>query len=175
MFLQASVILSTGGGGESDCLSACWDTTPPRADTIPRADTPVEQTPPKSRHPPHPRIQSTSSRYASYWNAFLFYYQPQRSCGQGNVFTGVCLSTGGGCLSQCMLGSPPWTRQTPPDQADPPRTRQTTPPGTRQTPPRPGGHPSQDQQTTPPSMGSRLQHMVYERPVRILLECILVM
>ena len=24
-----------------------------------------------------------------------FYYRPQRSCGQGNIFTGVCLSTGG--------------------------------------------------------------------------------
>ena len=46
-------------------------------------------------------------------------------------------------------GRPPWTRQTPPDQADPPRTRQTPP-------------------------GSRLQHTVYERPVGILLECILV-
>ena len=43
----------------------------------------------------------------------------------------------------------PWTRQTPPDQADPP-----------------------NQADTP--LGSRLQHTVYERPVRILLECILV-
>ena len=61
---------------------------------------------------------------------------------------------GGGCLPQCMLGcqtppdqaDPPRTRQTPPDQADPPgpgrppRTRQTPPdqadtPRTRQTPP----------------------------------------
>ena len=73
MFLQASVILSTGGV----CLSACWDTTPPRS------------RPPQSRHPPgadtHPPreqttppreadsgIRSTSGRYASYWNAFLF-------------------------------------------------------------------------------------------------------
>ena len=44
----------------------------------------------------------------------------------------------------------------PPDQADPPQTRQT-PPGPGRSPPR-----------------SRLQHTVYERPVRILLECILV-
>ena len=58
------------------------------------------------------------------------YYQPQRSCGQGNVFTGVCLSTGGGgCLPQCMLGyqiplgpgrHPPGTRQTPPGPGRPP-------------------------------------------------------
>ena len=62
-------------------------------------------------------------------------------------------------------GTPPW-EQTPPDQAHPPGSRppQTrhTPPGA-DTPPRPG---------TPP--GSTLQHTVNERPVRILLECILV-
>ena len=60
----------------------------------------------------------------------------------------------------------------------PPRTRpsrsgttplRTTPPQSRQTPPR-DHTPPWDQ--TPP--GSRLQHTVYERPVRILLECILV-
>ena len=54
--------------------------------------------------------------------------------GQGNIFTGVCLSTGGVCLSAC------W---------DIP-TRSRHPPG------------------------GRLQHTVNERPVRILLECILV-
>ena len=118
-------------------------------------------------------------------------YRPQRSCGQGNVFTGVCLSTGeGGCLPQCMLGchTPPGTRQTPrwrtppgpgrppQDQADPPGWRNCPPPGpgrppqmenspgTRQTPPWDGE----------PPLGSRPQHTVYERPVRILLECILV-
>ena len=56
------MILLTGGGV---CLSACWDTHPPGADTPlgadpPRADTPPEQTPPRadtprSRHPPPPR------------------------------------------------------------------------------------------------------------------------
>ena len=25
----------------------------------------------------------------------VYFYRPQRSCGQGNIFTGVCLSTGG--------------------------------------------------------------------------------
>ena len=58
---------------------------------------------------------------------------------------------------------PPQTRQTPPDQTDPPRPGR--PPWTRQTPP--------DQADTPHPT-PRLQHMVYERPVRILLECILV-
>ena len=47
----------------------------PRADP-PRADTPREQTHPPGADPP-PReadfsIRSTSGRYASYWNAFLF-------------------------------------------------------------------------------------------------------
>ena len=37
------------------------------------------------------------------------HYRPQRSCGQGNVFTGVCLSTGGEgvCLSACWDAIPP--------------------------------------------------------------------
>ena len=93
-------------------------------------------------------------------------YQPQQSCGQGNIFTPVChsfCSQGGGGLPQCILGyhhhhprsrhhQPPWTRH-PPGADTTPRTR----------------HPP-DQ--TPP--GSRLQHMVYQWPVCILLECILV-
>ena len=73
-------------------------------------------------------------------------YRPQRSCGQGYVFTGVCDSVHRGGVS----GEPPRTRQTPP------RTRQTPP----------------DQGEPPP--GRRLQHTVNERPVRILLECNLV-
>ena len=56
-------------------------------------------------------------------------YRPQRSCGQGNIFTGVCLSTGGGgCLPQCMLGchtpqmeNPPGRWRTPPGWRTPPR------------------------------------------------------
>ena len=135
------------------------------------------------------------------------FYRPQRSCGQGNIFTGVCLSTGGEgvCLSACWDARPPgdqadtpWDQaDTLPDQADTPRDQADTPlgpgrhpPGTRQTPPSPQDqadtprdeadtpHPPKTRQTprdqayTPPA--SRLQHTVYERPVRILLECILV-
>ena len=126
MFLQACVILFTGGG----CLPQCmlgyhtppradtpWELTPPWEQTLPLgADTPLgaetpqsrhpppEQTPPqsrhtlpRSRHPParadtphqsrhppgsrHPppgrscwEIRSTRGRYASYWNAILYYY-----------------------------------------------------------------------------------------------------
>ena len=58
MFLQASVILSTGWGGVSASVHA--------------------GIPPRSKHPTLPPpgadagIRSTSGRYASYWNAFLF-------------------------------------------------------------------------------------------------------
>ena len=96
MFLHLSVILSTGGG---ICLSACWDTTPPppgpgsrdqahppgtrhtplgpgppdqapppRGQVPPGPDTPPDQTP-----PPRSRDGYCCGRYASYWNAFLFY------------------------------------------------------------------------------------------------------
>ena len=126
----------------------------------------------------------------------LAFYRPQRSCGQGNVFTGVCLSTGGEgvCLSACWDAicprdqadpprsgrPPPQIRQTPPlgPGRHPPRTRQTPPWDLADTPPGPGRHP-RDQADTPPGPGrpppgSRLQHTVYERQVHILLECILV-
>ena len=73
----------------------------------------------------------------------------------------VILFTWGG-LPQCMLGchTPTGSRHTPP--------RADTPP--EQTPP-------WEQTHTPgsrPPRRSRLQHTVYEQPVHILLECILV-
>ena len=87
MFLQASVILLTGGG----CLPQCMLGHPPSRHP-PWKQTPPEQTPHPSRHPPPPRsrhpppeadssIRSTSGRYASYWNAFLFWV-----LFSGNVF-----------------------------------------------------------------------------------------
>ena len=98
----------------------------------------------------------------------------------------VCPQGGGVCLSACWDANPPPRPGRPPrDQADPPGTRQTPhqdqadPPGTRRIPPGTRQAPPQDQadplgtRQTPP--GSRLQYTVYnERPVRILLECILV-
>ena len=76
----------------------------------------------------------------------LYHYRPQRSCGQGYVFTRVCHSVNmGGGLPQCMLGYHPPGSRPPPKEA---------PPGSRYPPPR---------------------HTVNERPVRILLECILVL
>ena len=87
--------------------------------------------------------------------------------GQGNIFTSVCQEfcpQGGGCLPQCMLGYTPRSRHHPPPQTRyTPRTRHTSPPDQAHLPPR---------ADTP--LGSRLQHTVNERPVRILLECILV-
>ena len=138
-------------------------------------------------------------------NSLKYFYRSQPSCGQGNIFVPVCHTVHRGmCLPQCMLGyhtpweqTPPQSRH-PPEQippgadtprgADPlgsrhpqsrhcPRSRhppEQIPPGSRQ-PPRtdtPHRHPP-GADTHPP--GSRLRHTVNERPVRILLECILVM
>ena len=84
-------------------------------------------------------------------------YWPQRSCGQGNIFTPVCHSSsqGGECLRQTPPGADPPGTHTPPEQtplrpdtpqkddtplgADPPRT--TPPLGVR--------HPFQDADTPP--------------------------
>ena len=94
----------------------------------------------------------------------------------------VCPQGGRGvCLSACW-DTPPG-RQTPPDQAPPDQALpdQATPPGVV-TPPR-ADTPTPLDQAPPRSRnplqsrhppGSRLQHTVNERPVRILLECILV-
>ena len=116
-----------------------------------------------------------------------FFLPAATKLGQGNIFTGVCLSTGGawggwgeGCLPQCMLGYPLLEQTPPQEQTLPlPPLEQTppeqTPPGSRppqeQTPPPGADHPPGTRHTPP---GSRLQHTVNERPVRILLECILV-
>ena len=122
MFLQASVILSTGG-----CLPQCMlgyhhtppEQTPPRETPPPRNSHPLEQTPPRADTPPGSR-HTPRSRH------------------------------------------PP--EQTPPGVDTP--LEQTPPP--EQTPPQADTPPEQ----TPPR--SMLRHTVNERPVRILLECILV-
>ena len=126
----------------------------------------------------------------NYYYYYYYYYQPQWSCGQGYVFTRVCDSVHRGGLRRTPLD-----QVDPPRQGDPPAGRTPlagrTPPGTRQTPllagrtppewadPPDQGEPPRDQADTPqqgepPSPGRRLQHTVNERPVRILLECILV-
>ena len=76
--------------------------------------------------------------------------------------------------------NPPRTKETPPDQGEPPPD-QGEPPWDQGEPPLDQGEPPPwDQgkpppdQADPPTPGRTLQHTVNERPVRILLECILV-
>ena len=90
-------------------------------------------------------------------------YRPQRSC-EGYVFTGVCLSTRGGCLPQCMLGYHP-PGADPPEQTPPPRA-DSHPPGADTHAPGADNPPGSRQ---PPS-----ERQPPLRTVRILLECILV-
>ena len=77
------------------------------------------------------------------------------------MFLQACVCPqGGGVSASVHAGIPPWARH-PPQTRHPPD--QTPTPGPDTTPPGPD---------TP--LESRLQHTVNERPVRILLECILV-
>ena len=86
----------------------------------------------------------------------ICHYRPQQSWAKVMFLQAyVILSMGGGiCLSACWDINPPG--------ADPPPQEQT-PPKSRLPKSR-----------TPPPPGSRLRHTIIERPVRILLECILV-
>ena len=72
------------------------------------------------------------------------FYRPQRSCGQGYVFTRVCDSVHRGVSGE----PPPGPRRTPPDQSDPPGME--NPPGARQTPPVPRRTPPTRQTPPPP-------------------------
>ena len=127
--------------------------------------------------PAHCSALLKCGRYASYWNSScslwtrtfvilrILFLTGRNEVVAKVMFLHVCviLFTGG----REVLGRSPRTRQTPPpDQAD-------TPPGTRQTPPRPGRHPP-DQANPPAGKKTAAQHTINERPVRILLECILV-
>ena len=126
-----------------------------------------------------------------------YFYRPQRSWAKV-IFSQACFcpqrGEGEGCLPQCMLGCPPPGTDTPQEQTPPPPSVADTPPGSRPTPlkqtPLRSRHTHPPEQTpplgadtphpTPPPRsrhppGSRLQHTVNERPVRILLECILVL
>ena len=70
-------------------------------------------------------------------------YRPQRSCGQGYVFTRVCDSVNGGGSPE----KPPWDQaDTPPDQGEPPGTKENPPP-------EPGRTPLPDQADPPPDQG----------------------
>ena len=68
-------------------------------------------------------------------------YRPQRSCGQGNIFTPVCHPVHRGvCLSACQDTTPPPSRHPPPGLAPPqeqtPPREQTHPPGADTPPPK---------------------------------------
>ena len=71
----APVFHSVHGGGGRGGIPEGTEADPPRTDPPPsrqpppREQTPLEQTPPPEADS---GIQSTSGRYASYWNAFLF-------------------------------------------------------------------------------------------------------
>ena len=86
-------------------------------------------------------------------------YQPQRSCGQGNVFTGVCLSTGGRVSASVPAGMPyplgwrPPQMENPPGMENPPRWR--TPPLDGEYPPQDGEPPLDGE---PPQMGQNWQN-----------------
>ena len=75
----------------------------------------------------------------------LLYYRPQRSCGQGNIFTPVCHSVHRGGVSEAdPPGSrPPGSKHSPPGQTP---LREQTSPGSR---PPPGADPP-----TPPGLST---------------------
>ena len=129
------------------------------------------------------------------WFIFMVDYRPQRSWAKVKFLqASVCPRGGGGgrggVSASVHTGMPPPQSRPPgpgtppPREQTPPQTRHTTtplgadphPPGSRPPPdqahpPSPGTLP---QEQTPPPPESILQHTVNERPVHILLECILV-
>ena len=113
---------------------------------------------------------SSQSILLHIFQRMLYYYRPQRSCGQGYIFTSVCHSVHKGGLPHCMLGYPP-AKETPP--GDPPAKETPLP----RRPPRQGDPPCQGD---PPAKETPLPRRPPReadsgiRPVRILLECILV-
>ena len=134
-------------GGEGVCLSACWDAIPPRW-RPPWMENPPGWRPPRDGEPP--------------W--------------MENPPDGEPPLDG----EPPQMENPPGMENSPWDGEPHPPWMESSPPGWR-TPP--DGEPPRDGEPPPdgepprmenPPPGSRLQHTVYERPVCILLECILV-
>ena len=159
IFLHLSVIHSVHRGV---CLSAWWDATPPQEQTTPWDQTPGSRhppgtDPPGNRHAPLPPWDQTPQSRHPPWE-----------------------QTPPGTRHPPPQSRPPWEQtrspapwvQTPPEQTHP--LEQTHTPGSRHTPPRADTPPWSRHPPGQEPPGSRLQHTVYERPVRILLECILV-
>ena len=118
---------------------------------------------------PEPTFTLLNITYVKRNTLAMDYYRPQRSWAKAMFLqTSVILSTGGGRVSASVhagMPDPPLGAGTPP----PPGSR---PPQIRHTPPT--RHPPGPGTPPPHPPGSRRQHTVNERPVRILLECILV-
>ena len=123
-------------------------------------------------------ITSNSCPFSCLIICIHIYYRPQRSCGQGYVFTRVCDSVHRGVSGEPPLdqADPPGPGRPPPGPGRPPLAGRSPPgprripPGPRRTPPDQGEPP----RTKETPAGRRLKHTVNERPVHILLECILV-
>ena len=96
LFLHLSVILFTGGG-----LPQCMlGYPPPWAGTSPWAGTPPRQVHPLGWYPPPPppMVTAVDGMHPTGILSYLIYIFTayKRSLGQGNIFTGVFLSAGGG-------------------------------------------------------------------------------
>ena len=100
--------------------------------------------------------QFVKLEYLRLYQFVKFYYRPQRSWGQGYVFTRVCDSVHRGGLPQCMLGychpprrRHPLAKETPPE-GDPPRRRYPLP---RKETSQEGGTPRKEtpKKETPPA------------------------
>ena len=164
IFLHLFVILFTGGGSASMHAGIPPPQIrhppfrhhppgpgrpPPRPDRPPgTGQTPWTRQNPPIRYPPGSRLQHT------------VYEWLVRILLECILVLQVSVHREG--LPQCMLGYTPLTR--PPFDQTPPTRHPPTRHPPDQTPPGPD---------TPPP-GSRLQHTVNERPIRILLECVLV-
>ena len=144
IFLNLSVILFTGGGSASVHAGIPPGSRPSLGADTPRPDTPLgADTPPCAVHAGR-YSQQVGSMHPTVMQSC---YRPQHSC-KGYIFTGVCVSTGGGvCLSACLdtTTTTPGADTTPPG-ADTPRSRHPPPP--EQTPPQ-SRHPPPPEQTTP--------------------------
>ena len=103
------------------------------------------------------KFQNIRKRSVKCFRAPKNYYRPQRSC-EGYVFTPVCLSTGGVCLSACWDTNPrdqtpPWDQTPPRDQAPSPGPGNT--PWDQTSPPRPGTSPTRPPwDLAPPGSGT---------------------
>ena len=136
----------------------------------------------------------TDCSIADHWQVYAPISQAWYLPAATKLWPRLCFYT---CLWFCSQGgslenplgtkeNPPGPGRPPQDQGEPPQIRQGEPPQIKETPPRTKENPPQDQADTPPDqgepppgpgkppLGRRLQHTVNKRPVRILLECILV-